>query len=110
MNLKNLKNSTGFIAAVAGLLFALASVGLEILTENPQAVNSISVWHFSLIWLLAGVLAYCVLYIVRPLRSGKVRERAIPFSISVVLAAVLALVRLYPMLAGLMQCFGESGC
>jgi hypothetical protein len=106
----NVKIPTGIVAAIAGLLFALVYVGLEILTENPEATNSISVWHFPLIWLLAGLLAYFVLYAVRTLRSGKVRERPIRFSLSLVLAALLALVWLYPMLAGLMQCFGGSGC
>jgi hypothetical protein len=110
MNIKNIKNSTGIIAAITGLLFALLYVGLEILTENPGATNSVSVWHFPLIWLLAGVLAYFGLYTVRTIRSGKVGERRIKFSISVVGTALLALVWLYPMLAGLMQCFGGSGC
>jgi hypothetical protein len=110
MNVINAKNSTGMIAAITGLFFALLYVGLEILTENPQATNSISVWHFPLIWLLAGILAYLVLYAVRTIRSGKARERAIKFSLSVVVAALLALFWLYPMLTGLMQCFGGSGC
>jgi hypothetical protein len=106
----NAKNSTGIIAAITGLLFALLYVGLEILTENPEATNSISVWHFPLIWLLAGILSYLVFYAVGTVHSGKVKERAIPFSFSVVVAALLALFWLYPMLAGLLQCFGGSGC
>lgn len=110
MNIINAKSSTGIIAAITGLLFALLYVGLEILTENPDATNSISVWHFPLIWLLAGILSYLVLYAVGTIRSGKVRERAIKFSISVVPAALLALFWLYPMLIGQMQCFGGSGC
>jgi hypothetical protein len=110
MNLTNVKNSTGIIAAITGLIFALVYVGLEILTENPEATNSISVWHFPLIWLLAGILFYCVFYAVGTVRSGKVRERALPFSLSVVGAAFLALFWLYPMLAYLMGCFGGSGC
>ena len=110
MKFRNAKNSTGFLAAITGLLFALLYVGLEILTENPQATNSISVWHFPLIWLLAGILAYVVLYAVGTIRSGKLRERPIKFSLSVVVAALLALIWLYPMLVGLLQCFGGSGC
>jgi hypothetical protein len=110
MNFSNLKNSKGILAAIVGLVFALVYVGLEILTENPEATNSISVWHFPLIWLLAAILAYFVLYAVGTIRSGKVRERPIRFSISVVAAALLALFWLVPMLAGLMQCFGGSGC
>jgi hypothetical protein len=110
MNIKSVKNSTGIMAAIAGLLFALVYVGFEILTENPEATNSISVWHFPLIWLLAGILFYLVLYATRIVRDGTVKERALTFSISVVGAALLALFWLYPMLAGLMQCFGGSGC
>jgi hypothetical protein len=86
MNFINAKNSTGIIAAMTGLLFALLYVGLEILTENPEATNSISVWHFPLIWLLAGILFYLMFYAVGTIRSGKVRERAITFSFSVVVA------------------------
>ena len=43
MNIRSAKNSTGFIAGITGLLFALLYVGLEILTENPEATNSISI-------------------------------------------------------------------
>jgi hypothetical protein len=110
MNIINAKNSTGIIAVITGLLFALLYVGFEILTENPEATNSISIWHFPLIWLLAGILFYLVFYAVGTIRSGKIRERAITFSFSVVVAALLALFWLYPMLAGLMQCFDGSGC
>ena len=110
MNYKNAKTSIGIIAAITGLLFALLYTGLEILTENPEATNSISVWHFPLIWLLAGLLFYCVLYAVGIVRGGKVKERAFTFSFSVVGAVLLALFWLYPMLVGLMQCFGGSGC
>ena len=110
MKIKNAKSSIGFIAVITGLLFALLYVGLEILTQNPEATNSISVWHFPLIWLLAGILFYLVFYAVRTVRAGKVKERAITFTLSVVAAAILALVWLYPMLAGLIQCFDGSGC
>jgi hypothetical protein len=110
MNFINAKNSTGIIAAMTGLIFALVYVGLEILTENPEATNSISVWHFPLIWLLAGILSYLVFYAVGTVRGGKVKERAIPFSFSVVVAALLALFWLYPMLSTLIGCFGGSGC
>ena len=110
MNYKNAKNSTGIIAGVTGLLFALLYTGLEILTENPQATHSISIWHTPLIWLLAGILFYCVLYAVGTVRDGKVKERTVTFSVSVAVAALLALFWLYPMLAQLMQCFGRSGC
>jgi hypothetical protein len=110
MKIINAKNSTGIIAGITGLLFALLYVGLEILTENPEATNSISVWHFPLIWLLAGIFFYLVFYAVGTIRSSKVKERAITFIFSMVAAALLALFWLYPMLVGLMQCFGGSGC
>lgn len=110
MNHKYARNSTGIFAGIAGLLFALVYVGLEILTENPEATNSISVWHFPLIWLLAGILSYLVLYAVGTVRSGKVIERRITFSLSVFMAALLALFWLLPMLAGLLSCFGGTGC
>ena len=110
MNIINAKNSTGIIAGITGLLFALLYVGLEILTENPEATNSISVWHFPLIWLLAGIFFYSVFYAVGTVRGGKVKERGITFSFSVAVAALLALFWVYPMLVGLMQCFGGSGC
>ena len=110
MNYKNAKNSTGIIAGITGLLFALLYVGLEILTENPEATHSISIWHFPLIWLLAGIFFYLVFYAVGTIRGGKVKERAVTFSFSVAGAALLGLFWLYPMLASLMQCFGGSGC
>ena len=96
MNIINAKNSTGFIAGLTGLLFALAYVGLEILTENPEATNSISIWHTPLIWLLASIFFYCVFYAVRIVRGGRIKERAITFSLSVALAVLLALFWLYP--------------
>ena len=110
MNIINAKNSTGFIAGLTGLLFALAYVGLEILTENPEATNSISIWHTPLIWLLASIFFYCVFYAVRIVRGGRIKERAITFSLSVALAVLLALFWLYPMISTLMGCFGGSGC
>jgi hypothetical protein len=110
MNYRNAKYSTGIIAGITGLLFALVYVGLEILTENPAATHSISIWHFPLIWLLAGILFYGGLDIVGTIRAGKVKERRLTFSFSVVVAALLTLFWLYPMLASLMQCFGGSGC
>ena len=109
MRIINAKNSPIIIAGITGLLFALLYVGLEILTENPQATNSISVWHFPLIWLLAGIFFYCVFYAVGTIRGGKVKERAITFSFGVAVAALLALYWLLPMLAGLLQSFGGSG-
>ena len=110
MNFKNAKNSTVIPAAITGLLFALVYVGLEILTENPEATHSISIWHFPLIWLLAGILFYLVFFAVKIVRDGKVKERKAAFSISVAVAVLLALFWLYPMLASLMGCFGGSGC
>lgn len=91
MNIRNAKISIGIIAGITGLLFALVYVGLEILTENPEATNSISDWHFPLIWLLARIISYLVFYAVRTVHSGMVRERAITFSFSVVVAAIDAL-------------------
>jgi hypothetical protein len=108
--MRNAKNSTGIIAGITGLLFALAYVGLEILNENPEATNSISVWHFPLIWLLAGILFYCVFYAVGTVRGRAIKERAITFSFSVAVAAILGLFWLYPMLASLIQRLGGSGC
>ena len=104
------------MAGITGLLFALVYVGLEFSHEVPEGIsiygdaNTISVWHFPLIWLLAGILFYCVFYAVGTMRGGKIRERAIAFSFSVAVAAILGLFWLYPMLAGLIQCFGGSGC
>ena len=110
MNIMNAKNSTGIIAGITGLLFALLYVGLEILTENPEATNSISIWHFPLIWLLAGIFFYSVFFAVGTVRGGKVKERTITFSFSVAVAILLALFWVYPMLVGPIQCFGGSGC
>jgi hypothetical protein len=110
MNYKNAKNSTGILAGITGLLFALVYVGLEILTENPEATHSISIWHFPLIWLLAGIFFYFVFYAVGIVRGGKVKERKVTFSLSVAVAALLGLFWVYPMLVSLMQCFGGSGC
>jgi len=80
------KSSTGIIAGITGLLFALLYVGLEILTENPEATHSISIWHFPLIWLLAGIFFYLVFYAVGTVRYGKVKERTVTFSFSVAVA------------------------
>ena len=110
MNIRTAKNSTGILAGITGLLFALVYVGLEILTENPDATQSISIWHFPLIWLLSGILFYCVFYAVGTVHGGKIKERMVPFSVSVAVGAILALFWLYPMLAQLMTCFGGSGC
>jgi hypothetical protein len=98
------------MAGIGGLLFAIVFVGLEILNENPQATQSISVPHFPLIWLLAGILFYCVFYAVGTIRAGKVRERAVRFGVSVAVALLLGLFWLFPMLAMLISCFGGSGC
>jgi hypothetical protein len=116
MNVRNAKNSTAIMAVITGLLFSLIYVGLEFLYEMPRgisiygAANTITVWHFPLIWLLAGIMFYCVFYAVGTIRGGTVKERAITFSFSVAVAALLALFWLVPMLVGLLQCFGGSGC
>ena len=110
MNLRNSKNSPGIMAGITGFVFALVYVGLEILNEDPQATQSISIWHTPLIWLLAGILFYCVFYAVGIVRGGKVKERKAAFSISVAVAVLLALFWLYPMLVTLIGCFGGSGC
>jgi hypothetical protein len=110
MKIINAKNSTIIIAGIAGLLFALLYTRLEILNENPEATHSISIWHTPLIWFLASTLFYLVFYAVGTVRGGKVKERRITFSLSVAGAVLLALFWLYPMLVGLMQCFGGSGC
>ena len=104
------KNSTGIIAGITGLLFALLYTGLEILTENSQATHSISIWHTPLIWLLAGIFFYVMFYAVGIVRGGKVKERMVTFIFSVAVAALLGLFWIYPMLASLIQCFGRSGC
>jgi len=110
MNIRNTKNSTSIIAGIIGLLFALLYTGLEILTENPEATHSISIWHTPLIWLLASILLYLVFYAVGTIRAGKLKERKISFSFSVAGAVILALFWLYPMLATLIGCFGGGGC
>ena len=110
MKIINAKNSTIIIAGISGLLFALLYTGLEILNENPEATHSISIWHTPLIWLLASTLFYLVFFAVGTVRSGKVKERRIAFSLSVAGAVLLALFWLYPMLAVLIGCFGGSGC
>jgi hypothetical protein len=115
MNIRNAKNSTAILAGMTGLLFALVYVGLEFAQGMPERIsiygeaNTITVWHFPLIWLLAGILFYCVLYAARTIRAGSVKERVIPFSVSIAVAAVLALYWLLPMLAELLQSFAESG-
>src|SRR6185503_13777481 len=97
MNIRNARNSTAFKAGISGLLFALVYVGLEFRNGFPEAIslwgeaNTITVWHFPLIWLLAGILFYCVFYAVGTIRGGKVKERAIPFSFSVAVTVILAL-------------------
>ena len=116
MNIRNAKNSTAIMAGITGLVFALVYVGLEFLHEMPKGIsiygdaNTITVWHFPLIWLLAGILFYCVFYAVGIVRAGKVKERMVPFILSAAVAAILGLFWLLPMLAGLVQCFGRSGC
>jgi hypothetical protein len=110
MCIKNLKTSTKLIAVSAGLLFALQFIGLEILNENPAATHSISIWHAPLLWLLAPALIYLALYAVGIARIGKIRERRIAFVLGVAGAAFLTLFWLFPMPAGLIQCFGGSGC
>jgi hypothetical protein len=109
MKIINVKNSTIIMAGIAGLLFALLYTGLEILNENLEATNSISIWHTPLIWFLASPLFYLVFYAVGTVRGSSVKERRITFSLSIA-GAFLALFRPYPMLAGLVQCFGGSGC
>ena len=69
--MKIIKNSTGIIAGISGLLFALLYTGLEILTENPVATQSISIWHTPLIWLLASILFYLVFYAVGPYAAAR---------------------------------------
>jgi hypothetical protein len=115
MIIRNAKNSTGIKAGISGLLFALVYVGLEFLHEIPERIsiygdaNTISVWHFPLIWLLSGTLFYCVFYTVGTIRGSKMKERAITFSFSVAVALLLTLYWLLPMLAGLLQSFVGSG-
>ena len=45
MQILNVKYSTVISAAASGLVFALLYTDLEILTENREATNSISVWY-----------------------------------------------------------------
>jgi hypothetical protein len=116
MNIKNTKHSLAILAGITGLLFALVYVGLEFLHEMPQGIsiygdaNTITIWHFPLIWLLTGTLFYCVFYAVKIARGGEIKERIVAFIVSVTMAAILGLFWLYPMLASLIQCFGGSGC
>jgi hypothetical protein len=75
MNIKNAKNSTGFKAGISGLIFALVYVGLEFRNGFPEAIslwgeaNTITVWHFPLIWLL-GIFLLRV-YAVEIINEGK---------------------------------------
>jgi fatty acid desaturase len=116
MNDKNAKPSIGILAGISGFLFAVVYVGLEFMHEMPKGIsiygeaNTITVWHFPLIWLLAGILFYSVFYAVRIIRGGKVKERRGAFLLSLAVAALLGLFWLFPMLAQLMKCFGVSGC
>ena len=116
MNIRNAKNSTGIKAGISGLLFALVYVGLEFSRGIPERIsiygeaNTITVWHFPLIWLLAGILFYCVFYALKIARGGEIKERMVAFIVSVTLAAILGLFWLFPMLDGLIQCFSGSGC
>jgi hypothetical protein len=110
MKIINAKNSTSLMAGITGLVFALVYTGLEILNENPQATNSISIWHTPLIWLLASIFFYCVFYAVGAVRGGRVKERMMAFSLSVAVAVLLGLFWLYPMISTLIGCFGGSGC
>ena len=116
MNIRKAKNSTAISAGITGLLFALVYVGLEFFHEIPKGIsiygdaNTITVWHFPLIWLLAGILFYCMFYAAGTIRGGKIKERKVTLSVSVAVAALLALFWLYPMLAQLIPCFGRSGC
>lgn len=59
---------------------------------------------------LGGLLFYSVFYALRSARSDKRKVRAIPFGLSVAVAALLALFWLSPMLARLVQSVGGSGC
>jgi hypothetical protein len=116
MNYQSAKNSTGILAGVTGLLFALLYVALEFLQGIPGGIslygdaNTISVWHFPLIWILAGIFFYSIFSAVRIVRSGKVKERKVAIILSVTATILLALFWVYPMLAGLLQCFGGSDC
>ena len=116
MDYKTSENSIKMLAGIAGLLFALVYVGLEFLHEMPKGIsiygeaNTITIWHFPLIWLLAGILSYSVFYAVWTVRDGKLKERKVAFIVSLAVAALLGLFWLYPMLAQLIQCFGRSGC
>ena len=104
------RSSNAVTGIIGGLVFALVYVGLEILNENPEATNSISFWHFPLIWLLASIFLFSLVFAVKTVRGGKVRERRLAFSLSVLVALVLGLFWVFPMSAGLLQCFGGSGC
>jgi len=116
MNIRNAKDSTAILAGITGLVFALVYVGLEFLHEMPKGIsiygeaNTITVWHFPIIWILAGILFYCMFYAVRIARGGEIKERMVAFIVSVTMAAILGLFWLYPMLASLIQCFSGSGC
>ncbi len=85
----------------------LLYMGGEFAHGIPKAIrvggdaNSLSVWHFPVIWLIASILSYCVIYAVGIIRSGKVNKRPIPFGISVVIGLLIALYWLAPMLTGL---------
>ena len=109
MNILHARTSRGPIAAIAGLVFALLFTGLEMLSEDPGATQSISIWHTPLLWLLASTLIYLVLYAGGTLRAGRVRERKVTFGPSVAAAVLLALYWLFPMLAGMIRGLSGNG-
>ena len=105
-----LRNSNGILAVLGGFLFASVFMGLEKLAENPAATHSISIFHFPLIWLMAGLLLYTVLAAVGIARAGEVKTRLAAFSLNVIGSALIALFWLFPMVSSLIGCFGGSGC
>jgi uncharacterized membrane protein len=109
MNIRKTKNPTAIMAGITGLLFTIVYGVIELSSSFPTKIsftgeaNSLSVFHYPVIWILAGILFYCVFRAVGIIRTGKIKERVRTFSICAVVAALLTLYWLLPMLVWLYE-------